>query len=160
MTSDAWGNSNGGDNGGGGGGGVSALSAERSCVDLLRVLQHRGESEAKHFVRRARQQELERRARQQETRGGGGHEVERGGRPAGVLPALGGTALRMAASASKSLLSSSPRCGEIQEDAASKSLLAPPPSKATKSFLPAALGSKLSSLGKKSVRVVESGEAV
>ena len=28
------------------------MSAERSCVDLLRVLQHRGEAEAKDFVRR------------------------------------------------------------------------------------------------------------
>ena len=58
-------------------------------------------------VRRARQLEVERRARQQEAARcgggymyGGGHEAERGG----VLPALGGTALRMAASASKSLL--------------------------------------------------------
>ena len=40
--------------GGGGGGGGGGVSAERSCVDLLRVLQHRGEAEAKDFVRHAR----------------------------------------------------------------------------------------------------------
>ena len=110
-------------------------------------------------MRRARQLELERRARQQETARGGGymhihggsHEVERGG----VLPALGGTALRMAASASKSLLppsllSPSPRCGEVRTDAQGRSLLPPTLSKPAKSFLPAALGSKLGSLGKRS----------
>ena len=46
----------GGEGGGGGGvsgGGGGGVSAERSCVDLLRVLQHRGEAEAKDFVRRA-----------------------------------------------------------------------------------------------------------
>ena len=101
-------------------------------------------------VRRARQLEIERRARQQEAARGGGHEsTERGG----VLPALGGTALRMAVSASKSLpglLSPSPRCGEVRADAPGRSLLPPTLSKPAKSFLPAALGSKLGSLGKRS----------
>ena len=103
-------------------------------------------------MRRARQLEIERRARQQEAARGGGHEsTERGG----VLPALGGTALRMAASASKSLLppsllSPSPRCGEVRTDAQGRSLLPPTLSKPAKSFLPAALGSKLGSLGKRS----------
>ena len=80
---------------------------------------------------------------------GGSHEVERGG----VLPALGGTALRIAASASKSLpglLSPSPRCAEVRADAPSRSLLPPALSNPAKSFLPAALGSKLGSLGKRS----------
>ena len=87
-------------------GGGRELSAERSCLDLLRVLQHRGEAEARDFV-----------ARLQRSAGGGGLE-----------PALGGTALRKAASASKSLL--------------------PDPS----SFLPTALGSKLSDVVKKAGR--------
>ena len=102
-------------------------------------------------MRRARQLEIERRARQQEAARGGGHESteQRGG----VLPALGGTALRMAASASKSLpglLSPSPRCGEVRADAPGRSLLPPTLGKPAKSFLPAALGSKLGSLGKRS----------
>ena len=80
---------------------------------------------------------------------GGSHEAERGG----VLPALGGTALRIAASASKSLpglLSPSPRCAEVRVEGSSRSLLPPALSKPVKSFLPAALGSKLGSLGKRS----------
>ena len=97
-------------------GGGRELSAERSCLDLLRVLQHRGEAEARDFV-----------ARLQRSAGGGGLEAEPRG-PAAVLPALGGTALRKAASASKSLL--------------------PDPS----SFLPTALGSKLSDVVKKAGR--------
>jgi hypothetical protein len=105
-------------------------------------------------VRRARQLELERQARQQEAARGGGymyggsHEADRGG----VLPALGGTALRIAASASKSLpglLSPSPRCADVRAVAPSRSLLPPALSKPAKSFLPAALGSKLGSLGKR-----------
>ena len=93
---------------------------------------------AKSFVR---QLELERRARQQEAAGG---ETERGG----VLPALGGiisggSALRMAASVTASASKRVP------------GLLPPALSKPAKSFLPAALGSKLGSLGKRSKEVAK-----
>ena len=92
-------------------------------------------------MRQVRQLELERRARQQEAAGG---EAERGG----VLPALGGIisgggALRMAASVTASASKRVP------------GLLPPALSKPAKSFLPAALGSKLGSLGKRSKEVAK-----
>ena len=96
-----------GPSGGGPGGDASARepTPERNCADLLRVLQHRGEAEARDFVSK---QVAKQRARQEPA----SHEGESRGSSAasGVQQALGGMlkpdALRKAASGGKNLLSS------------------------------------------------------
>ena len=89
------------------GGNARALAPERSCADLLRVLQRRGEAEARDFVSKV----LAKQRARHEERHGHSHEGESRASSAasGVQQALGGMlkpdALRKAASGGKNLLS-------------------------------------------------------